>query len=283
MASPQIEDGYTRIANELLDALFRFDFSKRQYKVVLYVIRRTYGFHKTKDIITNGEIAEATGLNRRNVISTISELVEMNVLQVEKSGVSVRGGEVSYVGINKRYTLWATGADSTLVTSVKTATGADSTLVSKQSATSVETDTRLVSKQHPLKEIRKEREKKEEPASADAPPLANESKTKRRGKKVTLPEFADGCRERGEKIIPEDDPIFVWADSVSLPHDWLRICWLEFSRKSQESGKTYIDWRAAFRDCVRRNWYRLWYAKPDGEMGLTTTGVLLMRELENAA
>ena len=35
MASPQTENGYTRIANELFDAILAFPFSKRELLIVL--------------------------------------------------------------------------------------------------------------------------------------------------------------------------------------------------------------------------------------------------------
>lgn len=46
MANPQIENGYTRIANELLEALLLANLSKRQLLVALAVIRQTYGFNR---------------------------------------------------------------------------------------------------------------------------------------------------------------------------------------------------------------------------------------------
>lgn len=48
-----IDDGYTRIANELLEAVMAADLTARQLKVVLAVIRKTYGFGKKFDRITN--------------------------------------------------------------------------------------------------------------------------------------------------------------------------------------------------------------------------------------
>ena len=38
------------------------------------------------------------------------------------------------------------------------------------------------------------------------------------------------------------------------------------------------DWRAHFRDAVRRNWFKLWWFPRDGECDLTTAGVQLKRE-----
>jgi len=41
MANPQIEDGYTRIANEILENLIAFDLSGQEVRVALFVIRKT--------------------------------------------------------------------------------------------------------------------------------------------------------------------------------------------------------------------------------------------------
>ena len=46
IASPQVEDGHTRIANELLEAMCRAGFSARQWAVVMAVVRKTYGYGK---------------------------------------------------------------------------------------------------------------------------------------------------------------------------------------------------------------------------------------------
>jgi phage replication O-like protein O len=143
MASPQVEDGFTRIANELLDAVIGFPFSKRQLLVVLCVIRKTYGYNKKADTMTNGEIARATNINRRHVVSTLAELADMRVLSLQKSGVEVRGGELNLVSINKRYSDWLTSADSATsqdgTTSADSATSAETALVLIQYPTSAET------------------------------------------------------------------------------------------------------------------------------------------------
>ncbi|WP_374993057.1 replication protein, partial [Burkholderia multivorans] len=47
--SPQIEDGYTRIANELYEAILGFGFTQRQLLVLLTVLRKTYGYGKKED------------------------------------------------------------------------------------------------------------------------------------------------------------------------------------------------------------------------------------------
>lgn len=41
-----IDDGYTRVANELLEAIASADLTARQLKVMLAYVRKTYGFNK---------------------------------------------------------------------------------------------------------------------------------------------------------------------------------------------------------------------------------------------
>ena len=101
LASPQTAHGFTRLADELLDALIRFPFSKRQYKVLLAMIRKTYGFQKREDDISAPQLAVMTGLDRANVIRTINELVAAGAL-VKRPG---QFGQV--LGINKDYETWS--------------------------------------------------------------------------------------------------------------------------------------------------------------------------------
>jgi len=100
LASPQTENGFTRLADELLDALIRHPFTKRQYKVLLAVIRKTYGYQKREDDMTASQLADMTGLDRANVIRAINELVKVGVL-------NKRAGHYGQVlGVNKDYDSW---------------------------------------------------------------------------------------------------------------------------------------------------------------------------------
>ena len=46
MANPQLENGYTRIANEILEAMAKVKLSPTQYRVLFVVWRYTYGFSR---------------------------------------------------------------------------------------------------------------------------------------------------------------------------------------------------------------------------------------------
>lgn len=90
------DDGYTRIANELLEAVMSADLTARQLKVALAIIRKTYGFGKKVDRITNTQIASMTGIHHTHVCTAKNEMIGMNI--VIASG--------SQIGINKVVSDW---------------------------------------------------------------------------------------------------------------------------------------------------------------------------------
>lgn len=103
MASPQLADGYVRIANELMEELARRDFSAREWRVLMVVIRETYGMNRKDAPLSSSYIAAKTGLDASNVRKTVRGLLTQAVL--------VKTGEASFsaaasVGIQKDYDLW---------------------------------------------------------------------------------------------------------------------------------------------------------------------------------
>ncbi|MEB0790988.1 replication protein [Citrobacter portucalensis] len=91
-----LDDGYTRIANELLEAVMAADLTARQLKVALAVIRKTYGFGKKFDRITNTQIAMMTGIHHTHVCKAKNEMIAMNII--------VTNGQA--IGVNKVISEW---------------------------------------------------------------------------------------------------------------------------------------------------------------------------------
>ena len=100
---------------------------------------------------------------------------------------------------------------------------------------------------------------------------------------VTFRAWQKAIRESGEKAIPEDDPVFAYAEQAGISLDLVRLAWVEFRNRYSESDKRYRDWRKVFRNAVRGNWFRLWYATDDGEYALTTQGMQAQRCDEKVA
>ena len=90
---------------------------------------------------------------------------------------------------------------------------------------------------------------------------------------VQIDTFIHRCKESGEKVIPEGDAVFRYAEEVGLPLEFVRLAYREFVERNRARKKRYKDWRQAFQNCVRENWYRLWWADNDGNFQLTTNGV----------
>ena len=86
-ADIQVENGnFSRIHNAILEAIYGGDFSLREVKCLLFLIRQTYGFQRKSDTISYEQFADATGINRRHVISTMQSLIAKNVVTSVSSG-----------------------------------------------------------------------------------------------------------------------------------------------------------------------------------------------------
>ena len=96
MASPQLENGYIRIATELLEAVVRTPLAGRHLRVWLFVLRKTYGFHKKTDKISLSQLVKGTRIDRSSICKIVKDLVARRTLAKSKG---------SY-GINKNYDQW---------------------------------------------------------------------------------------------------------------------------------------------------------------------------------
>jgi phage replication O-like protein O len=100
MARPQLEDGRTEIANELLEAIIRTHFSPTEHAVLWAVIRKTYGWHKKIDRISFTQFEELTKINRWHIAPVLQGLIKRNII--------IRQGEKQALeyGIQKDFDLW---------------------------------------------------------------------------------------------------------------------------------------------------------------------------------
>ena len=102
MASPQLENGYTRIANELLEAICRLKISGNEMRILLFIIRQTYGYSRKSAKISLSEISKAVGMTSDNVSKTLKKLSAKNVVKICKNG----GSKPQTISVNKDYEQW---------------------------------------------------------------------------------------------------------------------------------------------------------------------------------
>lgn len=114
MASPQKDNGFAPIANEILEALAkkRIPFSDHEWKILMFLFRKTYGWKKLNDIISLSQFAEGTGTQRTHTNRALQKLIKKNV--VTQSGHTK---EKKYT-FQKDYSKWADVAQIGLIKGV---------------------------------------------------------------------------------------------------------------------------------------------------------------------
>lgn len=102
MASPQTENGYTRVANELLEAIMRAPLTAREFRVILAVARETFGWARKAASMRTSRVATLTGMQPTKVARAIRALKARNVLANGTDGL----------GLQKDYAAWRLAAGS---------------------------------------------------------------------------------------------------------------------------------------------------------------------------
>ena len=102
---------YTQVPDELFDDLMT-DLSGAELKVLLYIIRRTFGFKKTEDTISlsqmlNGITTKAgetldkgTGLSKKTLLVALNTLEAKHIILTERRRSAERGNEPTAYKLN---------------------------------------------------------------------------------------------------------------------------------------------------------------------------------------
>lgn len=94
--TPQIENGYLKIATELLTAFCSFRIPGEVRQIIDCIIRRTYGYHKKEDWISESQFVQLTGMKRQNVWRALDKAIKHKI--AIKSDCKLR--------LNKNYNEW---------------------------------------------------------------------------------------------------------------------------------------------------------------------------------
>jgi len=102
MASPQCEHGYTKIANELLEAVFRYIHNPTWLRIALATIRITYGWHAKEKESNVSSFANLLHLTQDYVKSSLIEMEQAKIVNIK--WISHQKFTIS---INKNYDNWS--------------------------------------------------------------------------------------------------------------------------------------------------------------------------------
>lgn len=103
MANPQKENGYTAIANEIMEHICKTTLNGTQFRIILFIWRQTYGWKNRKEFeMSSAFIAEGIGTNRNHVDRELATLIERKIVLV--GGIGKRRGRL--LSVNKNYEEW---------------------------------------------------------------------------------------------------------------------------------------------------------------------------------
>lgn len=218
MADVQLENGYTKIVNELLDALISAELLGSELQVCLFVIRKTYGYNKTEDEISLTQFEQALRKSRPTIVKAIKNLQLVNILKLVKRGNS-RISSNTYK-LNKDYDSWKLVKIPELVKSKDTTSKVNAKKLVKVPLHTKD-NTKDNTKEIEKKEIQKKEKENGEKRKRFIPPSTEE--------------VIKYCMERGNSV---------------NPHAFLDF----YQSKNWMIGKNKMkDWRAAIRTWEQRD------------------------------
>lgn len=95
----QLEDGYVRTANAIVEALCKAPLTSREARIVRAVERATFGWDRPTARLSQSVLAKMTGLTPKRCSESVNALLAKKVLRRD-------GGSQAPIGINTRVSEW---------------------------------------------------------------------------------------------------------------------------------------------------------------------------------
>lgn len=101
MANPQKENGYTPIANDIMDALCKIRISGEEWQCLGVILRKTYGWNKILDEISLSQFTRATGIKKQNICRALNRLLSKKIISIIK-----KDNGITEYSLQKDYEKW---------------------------------------------------------------------------------------------------------------------------------------------------------------------------------
>lgn len=89
---------WTQIHNSVLSALARTRLNSKESRITMAILLKTYGYKKSKDWISNGQLETITGIDRRHCVNTVTRLKNRKIIIKNENEIK----------INKYFFEWTT-------------------------------------------------------------------------------------------------------------------------------------------------------------------------------
>jgi phage replication O-like protein O len=101
LADVQLENGYTKIANKILERLALTKLSPIQYRLIFVIWRYTYGFSRKEHTFSLSFLSKATKYDQRQLQRELAKLEQRRII-IQK----VQPGKPRIISFNKNYDEW---------------------------------------------------------------------------------------------------------------------------------------------------------------------------------
>ena len=105
MTDPEVSKQFIRYPVQIQEALHTTNLTAYESRIIHYIIRKTFGWNKTTDQISQRQIANATGIDRRTVRKVLQRLKDRKIIlnKPYKKGGRYRSATL---GINPNVNQW---------------------------------------------------------------------------------------------------------------------------------------------------------------------------------
>lgn len=119
---PQLENGYTKIADAILENMSKAKLNGTQFRILLIVWRSTYGWGKKSFALSESYLAEATGIHKQQIKRELKSMIDLGVLIETKAPTFNTPREIQF---NKHYLNSLEVSKTIPVNEIDTSTGSE--------------------------------------------------------------------------------------------------------------------------------------------------------------
>lgn len=109
MTTPQLENGYIRIATDIAKYLAQTYMSSYESQIMWSIFIKTYGFKKKEDWISNSQFVNLTKMHKAHVSRTIKKLILRRIVTQTGNKISFQKDATRWCELPKQATVTQTG------------------------------------------------------------------------------------------------------------------------------------------------------------------------------